>query len=97
MVRSHVSRTKDVIETCLIHRTVFSTLLEDNYGLSDIIIGVCYIPNGIGTGVSALIVGRFMDKAYSKEKERVGGDHHHASNDFRLERTRFVFFPYQAG
>jgi hypothetical protein len=38
-----------------------------------------------------------MDKAYSKEKERVGGDHHHASDDFRLERTRFVFFPYQAG
>lgn len=86
-----------MIETCLIRRTVFSTLLEDNYGLSDIIIGVCYIPNGIGTGVSALIVGRFMDKAYSKEKERVGGDHHYASNDFRLERTRFVFFPYQAG
>jgi hypothetical protein len=72
-------------------------LLQDNYGLNDIIIGVCYIPNGIGTGVSALIVGRFMDKAYKKEKERVGGDHHQCPNEFRLERTRFVFFPYQAG
>jgi hypothetical protein len=76
--------------------TVFSTLLKDKYGLNDIIIGVCYIPNGIGTGVSALIVGRFMDKAYYKEKERVGGDHRNRPDDFRLERTRFVFFPYQA-
>lgn len=76
---------------------MFSTLLKNQYGLSDIIIGVCYVPNGIGTGLSALIVGRFMDRAYRKEQARVGGDHRSCSNDFRLEKTRFVFYPYQAG
>jgi hypothetical protein len=72
-------------------------LLKDRYGLSDIIIGVSYVPNGIGTGVSALIVGRFMDKAYRKEQARVGGDHRTCPHEFGLEKTRFVFFPYQAG
>lgn len=78
-------------------RTVFSTLLDNQYGLNAIIIGVCYIPNGVGTGLSALIAGRFMDKAYRKEKKRVGGDHRTYPNEFRLERTRFIFLPYQAG
>jgi len=79
------------------YSTIFSTLLDDQYGLNDILIGVCYIPNGIGTGVSALVAGRFMDTAYKKEKKRVGGDHKECPNEFRLEKTRFIFFPYQAG
>lgn len=38
-----------------------------------------------------------MDRAYRKEKKRVGGDHKECPGEFRLEKTRFIFFPYQAG
>lgn len=91
----YISRLSALQSSC--GSTIFSTLLDDQYGLNDILIGVCYIPNGIGTGLSALIAGRFMDTAYKKEKKRVGGDHRECPTEFRLEKTRFIFFPYQAG
>ncbi|CAD6587454.1 MAG: hypothetical protein TREMPRED_004760 [Tremellales sp. Tagirdzhanova-0007] len=76
---------------------IFSTLLRDVYGSSEIIIGLCYLPNGIGAGISTVITGRVMDVIYRREKRRVGGDHRACPEQFRLERTRFLILPYQVG
>ncbi|EIW66819.1 hypothetical protein TREMEDRAFT_13664, partial [Tremella mesenterica DSM 1558] len=75
--------------------TVFSTILEDVYGLNDIQIGLCYIANGVGVGASAFVCGRVMDRIYRKEKARVGGDHRMKPEEFRLEQIRFRMYPYQ--
>ncbi len=54
-------------------------------------------PNGLGAGLSSLISGRIMDFYYRREKKRVRGDHRARPEEFRLERTRFLIFPYQVG
>ncbi|ORY29520.1 major facilitator superfamily domain-containing protein [Naematelia encephala] len=77
--------------------TLFSTLLRDRYHVNEIIIGLAYIPNGVGSGVCSLFVGRFMDKLYRKEKQRVGGDHRAKPEEFRLERVRFSVLPFTVG
>ncbi|OCF32300.1 hypothetical protein I316_05968 [Kwoniella heveanensis BCC8398] len=77
--------------------TVFSTLLETQYKASEVVIGLCYIPNGVGAGLSGFATGRVMDVFYRKEKKRVGGDHRHCPDTFRLERVRFSILPYHLG
>lgn len=75
--------------------TIFSTYLRDYYKFNDIQIGLSYIANGVGTGASGFICGRIMDRVYRKELARVGGNHRTHPEEFRLERTRFIFFPFQ--
>ncbi|ORX36481.1 major facilitator superfamily domain-containing protein [Kockovaella imperatae] len=73
--------------------TIFSTLLRDNYHVSEIVIGLCYFPHGLCAGLVSFGTGRIMDVVYRREKRRVGGDHREKPEEFRLERVRFVFFP----
>ncbi|WWC68737.1 uncharacterized protein I206_102671 [Kwoniella pini CBS 10737] len=77
--------------------TIFTTLLEDEYHVNEVIIGLCYLPGGVGAGISGFTTGRIMDVFYKKEKRRVGGDHRQCPDEFRLERTRFKILPYQVG
>ncbi|ODN97426.1 hypothetical protein L198_03990 [Cryptococcus wingfieldii CBS 7118] len=41
--------------------TIFSSLLKTEYGKNDVIIGLCYIPNGAGSAISGYLSGRIMD------------------------------------
>lgn len=68
---------------------VYSTILKDKYGLDEIKIGLCYLPCGIGTIVSAITNGRLIDWMYRREERRVGGDFRKCRTTFRLEPTRF--------
>ncbi|WWD16590.1 hypothetical protein CI109_101018 [Kwoniella shandongensis] len=77
--------------------TVFSSLLKTEYNASEIVIGLCYIPNGLGSGISGFATGRIMDVFYRREKKRVGGDHRHFPDEFRLERVRFMILPFHIG
>lgn len=67
---------------------VFSTALKDGYGLSELQIGLCYLPGGAGTIASALVNGQLLDRVYRREEVRAGGDFRRCPRTFRLERTR---------
>lgn len=71
---------------CLL--TVFSTALKDSYGLNELQIGLCYLPGGAGTIMSALLNGKQLDWYYQREERRVGGEHRKKPDTFRLELTR---------
>ncbi|WWC87778.1 uncharacterized protein L201_002670 [Kwoniella dendrophila CBS 6074] len=77
--------------------TIFTTLLETQYHVNEVVIGLCYLPGGIGAGISGFMTGRIMDIFYQKEKRRVGGDHRQYPDEFRLERVRFMILPYHIG
>ncbi|WVQ78721.1 hypothetical protein IAT38_000808 [Cryptococcus sp. DSM 104549] len=77
--------------------TVFSSLLHNEYGANDVVVGLCYIPNGAGCGIGGFLSGKIMDVLYRREKKRVGGDHRHFPEEFRLERVRFIILPFQVG
>ncbi|KAG8990670.1 hypothetical protein FRB94_013187 [Tulasnella sp. JGI-2019a] len=77
--------------------TVYSTALKDTYKLSELQIGLCYLPNGLGSIVSTLINGRQLDYYYRKEESRVGGDYRKKKEEFRIELTRLkCIFPFMA-
>ncbi|ODO09248.1 hypothetical protein I350_02848 [Cryptococcus amylolentus CBS 6273] len=68
--------------------TLFSTALKDKYGLSEIKIGLCYLPCGVGTIVSSQLNGRLLDYYFRREERRVGGDYRQKPEQFNIERTR---------
>ncbi|KAG8992036.1 hypothetical protein FRB94_012033 [Tulasnella sp. JGI-2019a] len=77
--------------------TVYSTALTDKYKLSELQIGLCYLPSGIGSIISSLINGRQLDYYYRKEERRVGGDYRKKREEFRIELTRLrCIFPFMA-
>ncbi|WRT65600.1 uncharacterized protein IL334_002545 [Kwoniella shivajii] len=77
--------------------TVFTTFLENEYHVNEVVIGLCYLPGGVGAGVSGFFTGKIMDFFYRREKRRVGGDHRQNPDEFRLERVRFIILPFQVG
>ncbi|BEI95796.1 hypothetical protein CcaverHIS631_0107450 [Cutaneotrichosporon cavernicola] len=80
---------------CLL--TVFSTALKDSYHLSELQIGLCYLPGGAGTITSALLNGKQLDWYYQREERRVGGEHRKKPDTFRLELTRIrCMYPFMA-
>ncbi|WRT65469.1 uncharacterized protein IL334_002412 [Kwoniella shivajii] len=68
--------------------TVYSTALKNTYGLSELKIGLCYLPSGVGTICSAQLNGRQIDYYFRKEEKRVGGDYRKKPNEFDIEYTR---------
>ncbi|WVQ78691.1 hypothetical protein IAT38_000778 [Cryptococcus sp. DSM 104549] len=68
--------------------TVFSTVLKDKYSLSELHIGLCYLPSGIGTIIAAQLNGRLLDWTFRREERRVGGDYRKKPETFNIERTR---------
>ncbi|WWC69009.1 uncharacterized protein I206_102945 [Kwoniella pini CBS 10737] len=68
--------------------TVYSTALKDTYKLSELQIGLCYLPSGIGTIISAQLNGRQLDFWYQKEEKKVGGDYRKKPEEFDIEYTR---------
>ncbi|KAM0753667.1 MFS general substrate transporter [Meredithblackwellia eburnea MCA 4105] len=68
--------------------TVFSTALKDSYKLTDLQLGLCYIPCGIGTIFSSLLTGRQLDYYYQREEMRVGGDYRKKGEEFRIDPVR---------
>lgn len=74
---------------------VFSTVLKDKYALSELQIGLCYLPGGAGTILSAVVNGRLLDWVYQREEARAGGDFRARPHTFRLERTRlWCMYPF---
>ncbi|WVQ94439.1 hypothetical protein IAU59_001518 [Kwoniella sp. CBS 9459] len=68
--------------------TVYSTALKESYGLSELKIGLCYLPSGIGTIISAQLNGQQLDYWFKKEERRVGGDYRKKPDTFDIELTR---------
>ncbi|OCF45038.1 hypothetical protein I317_01089 [Kwoniella heveanensis CBS 569] len=68
--------------------TVYSTALKESYGLSELKIGLCYLPSGIGTIISAQLNGRQLDFWFRREERRVGGDYRKKPETFDIEYTR---------
>ncbi|WWC60004.1 uncharacterized protein I303_102567 [Kwoniella dejecticola CBS 10117] len=68
--------------------TVYSTALKDTYKLSELQIGLCYLPSGIGTIISAQLNGRQLDFWFRREERRVGGDYRKKPDEFDIEFTR---------
>ncbi|WWD16739.1 hypothetical protein CI109_101170 [Kwoniella shandongensis] len=68
--------------------TVYSTALKNSYHLSEIKIGLCYLPSGIGTVIASLINGRQIDYYYRLEERRVGGGFRDKPNEFNVDWTR---------
>ncbi|KAL8291500.1 hypothetical protein RQP46_002478 [Phenoliferia psychrophenolica] len=68
--------------------TVYSTALSDKYGLTDLQIGLCYIPGGVGCIISSLLNGKQLDHYYQREEARVGGDYRAKPDEFRIYLTR---------
>ncbi|KAG8855703.1 hypothetical protein FRB96_006747 [Tulasnella sp. 330] len=77
--------------------TVYSTALTNTYHLTELQIGLCYLPSGLGSVVSSIINGRQIDYYYRKEEQRVGGDYRKKGDEFRIELTRLrCIFPFLA-
>ncbi|WVQ62951.1 uncharacterized protein L199_001100 [Kwoniella botswanensis] len=68
--------------------TVYSTALKDTYKLTELQIGLCYLPSGLGTICSAQLNGRQIDYWFRKEEKRVGGDYRKKPQEFDIEYTR---------
>ncbi|KAL8291258.1 hypothetical protein RQP46_002236 [Phenoliferia psychrophenolica] len=68
--------------------TVYSTALLDTYHLTELQIGLCYLPSGLGSICSSLLNGRQLDYYYRKEEARVGGDYRKKPDEFRIHLTR---------
>jgi hypothetical protein len=58
------------------------------YGLSELYIGLCYLPSGAGAILTTFLNGRQLDYYYRKEERRVGGDYRKRPDDFRVELAR---------
>ncbi|ODN72868.1 hypothetical protein L202_08295 [Cryptococcus amylolentus CBS 6039] len=68
--------------------TLFSTALKNSYHLSELKIGLCYLPSGIGTLISSQLNGRQLDYYFRREERRVGGDYRTKPLLFNIEKTR---------
>ncbi|WVW79763.1 hypothetical protein I302_101733 [Kwoniella bestiolae CBS 10118] len=68
--------------------TVYSTALKNTYKLTELQIGLCYLPSGLGTICSAQLNGRQIDYWFRKEEKRVGGDYRKKPDEFDLDYTR---------
>lgn len=68
--------------------TLFSTALKNSYGLSELKIGLCYLPSGIGSIISSQLNGRQLDYYFRREERRVGGDYRAKPEEFNIEKTR---------
>ncbi|OWT38522.1 hypothetical protein AYX14_05816 [Cryptococcus neoformans] len=75
--------------------TLFSTALKNSYGLSELKIGLCYLPSGIGSIISSQLNGRQLDYYFHREERRVGGDYRAKPEEFNIEKTRIrCLFPF---
>ncbi|ODO09660.1 hypothetical protein I350_01873 [Cryptococcus amylolentus CBS 6273] len=74
---------------------LYSTALKDQYGFSEIKIGLCYLPCGFGTILSTILNGKQLDYYFRREERRVGGDYNSHPHTFNIERCRlYCFIPY---
>ncbi|ODN85271.1 hypothetical protein L198_07595 [Cryptococcus wingfieldii CBS 7118] len=74
---------------------LYSTALKDQYGFSEIKIGLCYLPCGFGTILSTILNGKQLDYYFRREERRVGGDYSSHPHTFNTERCRlYCFIPY---
>ncbi|OJJ50237.1 hypothetical protein ASPZODRAFT_128863 [Penicilliopsis zonata CBS 506.65] len=76
--------------------TVLSSVLADDYGLNNVQIGLCYLPQGIGCMVIGVLGGRFQDWYFQREKKRLNFHPKHPRDleGFPIERVRFATVPY---
>jgi MFS family permease len=70
-------------------------LLNDHYGLTTIQIGLCFIPQGVGSILGSHIVGKLLNWSFAKEVQRYEENHQAAivdrtqiPLDFPIYRTR---------
>lgn len=49
-----------------------SYLLKEEYGLSELLIGVCYLPSGVGCAIGTVLGGKILDWTYRRALDRKG-------------------------
>jgi multidrug resistance protein len=69
-----------------------ASLFEDEYELSNVLIGLCFLPNGIGCVLGSLITGKLLDRDYKKEASKYRAEHG-VSEETELEQEEFPDFP----
>ncbi|GFZ51213.1 hypothetical protein JCM24511_08971 [Saitozyma sp. JCM 24511] len=80
---------------CII--TFLSTVLNNVYRLSELVIGLCYLPLGLGTILSSQVNGLMLDYYYQREERRTGGDFRAVPHEFRVDWVRLrCFLPFTA-
>jgi MFS family permease len=47
-----------------------ASLFKEEYNLNEVLIGLCFLPNGLGCVLGSFITGRVMDGDYKREMER---------------------------
>ncbi|KAK9470449.1 major facilitator superfamily domain-containing protein [Dipodascopsis tothii] len=74
-----------------------ATLLADVYGLSTVMVGVCFLPYGVGSTLGSIVVGRVFDYDYKRTCRETGIEIDRARSDptFPIEyarlRTTWIF------
>lgn len=75
--------------------STYATILEDQYGFNSIEAGLCFLPMGMGSLLTAIFGGRLLDWDYRRTKKRLGFVQKHPRDieGFPIERTRLHFLP----
>ena len=75
--------------------STYSVKLENDYGFNTIESGLCYLPMGFGSLLTAVFGGRILDWDLKRTMKRVGFVQKHPRDvdGFAIERTRCHFLP----
>ncbi|RSH92528.1 hypothetical protein EHS25_008944 [Saitozyma podzolica] len=75
--------------------TILSSVLADNYGYDDVKIGLCYLPQGLGSMVIGMWGGRLHDWQFARIKRRLDFRPRHARDleGYPIEKCRLAFVP----
>jgi MFS family permease len=79
-----------------------TSIYESAYHLTDLQIGLCYLPFGAGSALAALVNGQFLDYNYRRIAKKMGvppvRNRHTDLKDFPIEKARLqMAFPLMAG
>ena len=72
-------------------QTSIPLIFGNTYGYNDLVVGLCFLPGGLGVILGGLIAGRFMDWNYKHTARTIGleGDNHMGGrNQFPFEKAR---------
>ncbi|KAM7186726.1 itaconate transport protein [Rhypophila sp. PSN 637] len=82
-------------------------LFQESFGLNEILLGLAFLPNGLGTIVGSAIVGKLMTRDFTRLEESYKLSPHHTPPlptnfkigksiplDFPLERARLSYLPW---
>lgn len=83
-----------IFGTWMMALTLYSNILSNDYHLSTMVIGVCYLPSGIGALTGAMISGKVMDHIYLIHKRKYDSIQDESKPKFNIIKARCSFYYY---